>query len=133
MIVRRLADCVGTAREVSGRTWTSRRLLLAGDGLGFSFHDTLIHAGTETVMEYRHHFEAVYCVEGEGEIEDCADGRRHPIAPGTVYALDRHDRHILRARTTLRLVCAFNPPLAGDETHDADGVYPPPKAREATA
>ena len=66
----------------------------------------------------------MYCVEGEGEVETLADGRKHAIRPGVVYALDRHDRHYLRARTTMRLVCVFNPPLTGREVHDENGVYP---------
>ena len=69
MIVRRLLEIVGSPRDVSGETWTSRRLLLAHEGMGFSLHDTLIHAGTETRMHYKHHLEAVYCVEGEGTLE----------------------------------------------------------------
>ena len=48
----------------------------------------------------------------------------HPIKPGTLYALDRHDRHILRARTKMRMVCVFNPPLLGKEVHDKHGAYP---------
>ena len=48
----------------------------------------------------------------------------HPIGPGTLYALDDHDRHILHADTLLRMICVFNPPLVGPETHDADGAYP---------
>ena len=75
-------------------------------------------------MWYRNHVEAVYCVEGEGEIEDLERGEVHPIAPGTLYALDRNDRHVLRARTQLRMICVFNPPLVGPETHDEDGAYP---------
>ncbi len=124
MIVRTLAEILGTEREVHAPNWVSRRLLLKQDGMGFSMHETTIHPGTETRMWYRHHLEAVYCVAGEGELEVIADGSVHPIAPGTLYALDRHDRHILRARTELRLVCVFNPPLTGRETHDKDGAYP---------
>ena len=43
-----------------------------------------------------------------------------------MYALDQHDRHTLRVRTDLHLVCVFNPALTGGETHDADGSFPPP-------
>lgn len=129
MIVRRLADIIGTDRDVSSEGWRSRRLLLAGDGMGFSLHDTLITEGAELEMHYKHHLEAVYCIAGEGEIEDLATGMRHPIAPGTMYALVDHDRHVLRARTELRLVCVFNPPVTGDETHGPDGAYPPPESR----
>lgn len=67
-----------------------------------------------------------YCYAGEGEVVDLATGVTHALRPGTLYALDRHDAHILRAtRGDLRLVCVFNPPLAGDETHDASGSYGP--------
>jgi L-ectoine synthase len=125
MIVRHLDDAAAV-KTVSAATWTSRRLLLAADGMGFSLHDTLIHAGTETRIHYKHHLEAVYCISGEGEIEELAGERRvHRISPGMVYALDRHDPHLLRAASELRLVCVFNPPLRGDEVHGPDGAYPP--------
>lgn len=124
MIVRRVSDVIGTDRDVVTPNWASRRLLLKQEGMGFSLHETTIFAGTETFIWYKHHFEAVFCVEGEGEVELLADGSIHPIRPGTVYALDRHDKHLLRARTDMRMLCVFNPPLTGQEVHDQDGVYP---------
>jgi L-ectoine synthase len=127
MIVRSLEDVAGTDRDVTGEGWRSRRLLLAGDGMGFSLHDTTVAAGSELSLEYRHHLEACYCVEGSAEIEDLATGDRHAIGPGTVYALDRHDRHVLRASTELRLVCVFNPALAGTERHVGGGYEPTPR------
>jgi L-ectoine synthase len=87
-------------------------------------HDTILHAGTETPMWYKNHVEAVYCVEGEGEVVDLATDAVHPIHPGTLYALNDNDRHVLRARTRLRMICVFNPALHGPETHDTDGAYP---------
>jgi L-ectoine synthase len=30
----------------------------------------------------------------------------------------------LRARTALKMVCVFNPPLNGKEVHDDQGAYP---------
>ena len=124
MIVRSLQQIDGTERSVSAETWTSRRLLLAGGGMGFSLHDTIIEAGTSTTMWYRNHFEAVYCIEGEGEIEELDRGVVHQISPGVMYALNLNDRHELRARTRLWLVCVFNPPCTGRETHDETGAYP---------
>lgn len=124
MIVRTLTDLIDTERDVVADTWRSRRLLLAGDGMGFSLHDTLLHAGMTTQMWYQHHFEAVYCIEGEGELEDLATGEVHALAPGTMYALSDNDRHIVRATTDLRMVCVFNPPCTGAETHDEHGTYP---------
>jgi L-ectoine synthase len=124
VIVRNLKEVLGTPADVKAETWNSRRLLLKSDGMGFSLHDTLIHADTETLIWYQHHLEAVYCIDGEGEVEVLATGAKHPITPGMVYALNRNDNHLLRARTQLRLVCVFNPPLTGGEVHDAEGTYP---------
>ncbi|HLR64852.1 MAG TPA: ectoine synthase [Pseudogracilibacillus sp.] len=125
MIVKHLKDIVGTDDEVKSETWASRRFLVADDNMGFSFHDTVIYAGTETRIWYKNHLEAVYCVAGEGEIESLEDGKIYPITDGTMYALNEHDEHLLRATTEdLRLVCVFNPPLTGIEIHDEDGSYP---------
>lgn len=127
MIVRSLEEIQGTDRYVRAPTWYSRRFVLAGDGVGFSLHDTVMEAGTETVMWYRHHIEAVYCIEGSGVLEDLTTGVSHEIGPGTMYLLDGHERHRMRATTDMRMVCVFNPPCTGREVHDADGVYPAPE------
>jgi L-ectoine synthase len=124
MIVRQIEDIEGSDNEVKSDNWTSKRILLAKDKMGFSFHETIIHAGTQTHIWYKNHLEAVYCIEGKGEIELIPSGTKYDIRPGTMYALDKHDEHYLRASESLRLVCVFNPPLTGRETHDEDGVYP---------
>lgn len=124
MIVRRLDETLGTEREVKAATWVSRRLLLRDDRMGFSLHDTTILAGTETRMCYRNHLEAVYCVGGKGSIEVVETGEVFQIRDGTMYALDKHDEHVLRAETELRMVCVFNPPVTGNEVHDETGAYP---------
>jgi L-ectoine synthase len=125
MIVRNIKDTIGTDNEIRTDTWTSRRVLLKKDGMGFSFHETIIHPGTETHIHYRNHLEAVFCVEGDGEIETIADGKKYALGPGVVYALDQHDEHFLRGgKVPLRVICVFNPPLTGQEVHDGSGVYP---------
>lgn len=124
MIVRRLDQLVGSDRDVVAPTFNSRRLLLREDGMGFSFHDTVLHAGSSTYIWYKHHLEAVYCIAGEGEVELVDDGRIIPIRPGTLYALDGHEKHWLRAKTDLRMMCVFSPALTGKEVHDEEGVYP---------
>ena len=125
MIVRHLDELRDTEREVEAPTWVSRRFLLARDGMGFSMHETVLYAGTETEMEYKHHVEAVYCIGGEGEIQLLPDGPSYAIRPGTLYALDGNERHVLRAKSELRMVCVFNPPVTGQEVHGPDGAYPP--------
>ena len=125
MIVRDIKDIIGTEREVCTETWISRRVLLKSDGMGFSFHETIIHPCTETHIHYKNHLEAVWCIEGDGEIETVADGKKYAIKPGIIYALNEHDEHYLRGgKEALRLICVFNPPISGTEVHDADGVYP---------
>jgi L-ectoine synthase len=124
MIVRSLADITGTDRDVEAPTWRSRRLVLAREGVGFSLHETVLYAGTETRMWYANHVEAVLCVAGEGELTNEDTGEVHRIAPGTMYLLDGHEHHRLRAISDVRTVCVFNPPCTGREVHDENGVYP---------
>lgn len=126
MIVRRLEEIIGTEREVKAENgnWVSRRFILEKDKMGFSFHETKVFAGTKTYIRYKHHLEAVYCVDGEGVIEDMETGNTYQISNGTMYALNNHERHYLKAKTNMRLICVFNPPLTGREDHDYEGVYP---------
>lgn len=124
MIVRSIDSLEDTEREVDTPEWKSTRLLLKKDGMGFSLHETLFRAGQEAKMWYKNHKEAVYCIEGKGQLRDLATDKTYEIKPGVMYALDKHDKHILRAKTDLRLVCVFIPPVVGGEVHDKEGVYP---------
>lgn len=124
MIVRQLQECDQTERCVKSKNWQSTRLLLASDNMGFSFHITTIYANTETHMHYKNHLESVYCISGKGEIRDLGTGETHAITPGTIYILNNNDKHILWAHEELSLACVFNPPVTGQEVHDASGAYP---------
>lgn len=124
MIMKTLDEIVDTERDVRADTWRSRRLLLAADGRGYSLHDTVLYAGTQTEMAYANHIESVYCIEGEGTLRDLTDDRIHPLTPGTLYVLDGHERHRVDAETDLRMICVFTPPVTGTEVHDANGAYP---------
>lgn len=125
MIVRTLEECRQSERRVVAQTWESVRMLLKDDNMGFSFHVTTIFKGGETHIYYQNHLESVYCMSGEGEIE-VIGGETYPIKSGTLYILDQHDEHYLRAYSGADMVmaCVFNPPLTGTETHDEKGVYP---------
>ena len=126
MIIRSTNELEGTDRDRSGAGWRSLRLLRADDAMGFSLHVTTIEAGAEMTLWYKHHVEANLCIEGSGEVVDLATGATHQLSPGVSYSLDRHDRHLVRCRERMQLVCVFAPALTGDETHDADGSYGPP-------
>ena len=125
MIVRKLSDAKQSTRRVVSPdgNWESTRLLLKEDQMGFSFHITTIYKGADFQMHYQNHLETVYCISGKGEVETIADGKKYPIEPGTVYNLDKHDKHILRAFEEMTMGCVFNPPLNGKEVHNADGAY----------
>jgi L-ectoine synthase len=124
MIVRQLQEAEKTDRRIESKGWDSTRLILKGDNVGFSFHITTIYKDAELHMHYQNHFESVYCISGEGEIETVEDGKIYPISPGTMYLLDKHDKHILRGKTEMKMACVFNPPVVGDEVHDESGAYP---------
>ncbi len=124
MIVKDLAEIENTAAHVTGDAFESRRLLLAADGLGYSLHDTVVQPDSEQHLHYKNHVESNYCIAGSGEVENVETGEVHPLRPGTLYTLDRNERHVIRAgEDGLRFVCIFTPALDGGETHDADGSY----------
>ncbi|MEC8628717.1 MAG: ectoine synthase [Pseudomonadota bacterium] len=125
MIIRDFNDLKNTDRAVSDAQWTSVRMLLADDKMGFSFHITTLAAGSEHTFHYKHHFESVYCMSGTGSITDLATGETHQIRPGVMYALNLHDHHTLRADEELVMACCFNPPVTGTEVHQEDGSYAP--------
>jgi len=123
VIIRTIEEIVGTERDVSGGGWRSRRLLRRDDGMNFSFHWTEVRAGTELDLQYQAHLEGNLCVGGEGEVVDLATQAVHQLRPGVMYALDKNDHHLVRAKTDLTLVCVFWPALAGAEKHNASGGY----------
>jgi L-ectoine synthase len=124
VIVRHLSDIEDTDADIKTENWRSKRIVLAKERAGFSVHETTLYAGTVNDFWYANHIEAVFIVEGEGEIEDKATGEVHQLAPGSLYLLNNHDKHQLRPRTQMRTVCVFNPPVTGREVHDENGVYP---------
>ena len=123
MIVRTLQATRDTQRQINSEGWNSVRMLLNSDGVGFSFHITTIYRDAELHMHYQNHFESVYCISGRGSIENLATQEVHAIEPGTLYVLDQHDKHILRAVDEMQMACVFNPPLHGNEVHNAEGAY----------
>ena len=124
MIVRQLDKAEKSDRRVVSEGWESTRLLLKNDGMGFSFHITTIYAGASLPMQYKNHLESVYCISGQGEVETTDNNKVYPIVPGAIYILNKHDKHILRAETEMKMACVFNPPLNGKEVHDVTGAYP---------
>ncbi|GGA62560.1 L-ectoine synthase [Pseudoclavibacter endophyticus] len=133
MIVRTLDEITDTAADIKTENWRSKRIILARDRVGFSLHETTLYAGTESEFCYQNHIEAVWVIEGEGEIEDLGTGEVYELRPGSIYLLNDHDRHRVRPRTDLRVACVFNPPVTGREVHDENGVYPVVTLEEAEA
>ncbi|MFT6113886.1 MAG: L-ectoine synthase [Oleispira sp.] len=125
MIVRNLAEANQTNRRIVSPdgNWESTRLLLKDDNMGFSFHITTIYKDADFQMHYQNHLESVYCMSGRGEIVRLEDGTVFPIETGTLYILDKHDKHILRATEEMTMACVFNPPLNGKEVHNKEGAY----------
>lgn len=122
MYTRSLSDVEATEYFVEWGSGTSHRLLTEKDNMGFTICHTVVRKGTESLLEYRNHLEACYCIGGSGEVEDM-DGNIYPITPGVVYVLDQHDKHYLRGgkNEDLILVSVFNPALKGTETHNLKG------------
>ncbi len=121
MIIKIKDDVVGTKGEKHGDKWHSLRLLHKEDGMGVTLTDSILEPGFQMVLWQKNHFEACYCLEGEGTVEELDNGKIHEVKPGTLYAMNDHDRHRIQAKTRMRIVCTFFPALTGNEVHDADG------------
>ncbi|WP_407699293.1 ectoine synthase [Streptomyces alkaliphilus] len=110
--------------EIAAVEWgngLSFRFLVEADRMGFTLAHTIVRAGSKSPLHYRRHLEACYCISGRGQVI-AESGDIHEIEPGTLYALDEHDRHHLVASpgSDLELISIFNPPLHGDERHHFD-------------
>ena len=126
MIVKTREDIEGGPGDttLSGGNARALRYLLRDDRVGFTVSDITVGAGGNKILHYKNHIEANLVIEGEGTVEDLATGEVHQLKPGTIYVLDKHDRHRLNATTPMRLICVFTPALVGGEVHDEDGSYP---------
>ncbi len=137
MFVRTLDDLRKQGKEIvlSGGEARTVRLLTREDGMGFSLSDLTASAGLEAALWYKNHWEANYIVSGRGTVQEVATGKSWPLAAGTLYTVGPNDRHLVAVTDELRIISVFNPPLMGNETHDADGSYPPtgpiPPGRES--
>jgi L-ectoine synthase len=117
-----LVRSIDKVKTIAWGNGLSRRFLLASDGLGYSLTDTLVRAGTRSPLQYVNHREACYCIHGTGWVHD-SHGAKHRLEPGVMYALERHDPHVLEADADgdMRLVCVFAPALQGNEAHTLGG------------
>jgi L-ectoine synthase len=129
VIVRTTDEITGTDRDVAAKDWRSKRIVLADDGAGFSFHETTINANSVSEFHYRFHIEAVWVIEGSGTLTNHETGEEHELRPGTMYLLNGHERHRVTCDEQLRMLCVFNPPVTGQEVHDETGAYPAPALR----
>ena len=128
MIIADKAALAGTKRDAAGEGWTSLRLLVRSDGMGFSMTETQVLPGAVLRLQYKHHVEACYCIGGTGVVRCIDSGEEHAIKAGVLYAPDAHDLHEVRCigDVPMRLICVFSPALEGDEVHGPDGSYPAP-------
>ncbi len=122
MIVKTLEDVVGTKGDVHRDKRHSLRLLHEEDGMGVALTDSILEAGFQTDLWPKNHFEACYCLEGEGTVEELDNGTVHEIKAGTLYAMDGHDRYRIRARTRMRVICTCLSARTGYEGSAATGA-----------
>ena len=109
---------------IAGGTAGATRYVNQAEGCGVTLSIPRVPGGSEAVLWYKNHVEANYVIEGEGTLEDMGTGESWEVAPGTLYVVGPKDRHRVTNRKDFYGISVFNPPLVGNETHDADGAYP---------
>ena len=117
MIVRNKKDVERIGHFVQWGNGTSYRFLTHNDQMGYTLTETKVNAGSTSLLEYKNHLEACYCIQGVGTVKCTETSKSFEIEPGTIYALDKNDRHYLIAETDLVLICVFSPALNGREVH----------------
>lgn len=119
-LVRRVADTLGTPRDVFWGNGQSRRLLVKSDGFGFALCQTLGNQDTDSPLQYRNHFESCYYVKGSGKY--VWETGSHPIdtngAGGTAFIMNRNDPHRMVVDDPSICISVFSPPIEGHESHD---------------
>ena len=123
MIYHTADSLKGTKRYVQADGFVSIRLALAEDNLGFTVTEATGKTELDLEIQHKNHIEAVFVLEGTGEVELVETGEVYKLYPGVFYAFDKHERHKYRLDTEVRAIAIFNPPLIGDETNDEAGGY----------
>mgnify|MGYP002725593644 CR=1 FL=1 len=127
MIYHSAEDLTGTKRFVQADGFVSIRLAIAEDNLGFTVTEATGMTDINLEVEHKNHIEAVYVLEGTGEVEIMETGDVYKLYPGVFYAFDKHERHRYRLDTEVKAIAIFNPPLVGDEINDENGGYALPE------
>lgn len=111
-------------RKVKFHAGVSNRILLKEDGAGYTMTKTVIQPEAGKVFQhYKNHHETCYCVSGRATLTNSITGEEFEIVADTTYILDENDPHYFEAHEETTLICTFNPPLLGNETHQEDGSY----------
>jgi len=116
-------DLIGTERDVKFKEGRSIRMILEKDGMGFSFHKTIIPKGKKGHWHYKYHKESCYCIKGKGILTNLTTKEKYKINVGDIYILDNHDNHTFESLEDVVLISVFNPPIKGNEIHQKDGSY----------
>ena len=103
--------------------FVSNRILLEEDNMGYTMTKTVIPPKGKQFWHYKNHLESCYCVSGRAELTNKTTGETFEIKPDVTYVLDKNDPHYFEAFEETILICVFNPPLTGKETHREDGSY----------
>ena len=123
MKVRTVKEIENTDRDVDFKEGKSLRLVLEKDEMGFSVHKTIIPKGQKGFWHYKNHLESCYCIKGKGRLTNLDTNEVYDINIDSIYSLDNHDNHSFEALEDVVLISIFNPPVTGNEVHQADGSY----------
>ncbi len=76
--------------------FTSNRILLESDNMGFGMTKTVIPVNGKQFWHYKNHLESCYCVSGRGELTNELTGDVYTIEPDMTYVLDGNEPHHVR-------------------------------------
>ena len=126
MFVKRLDDlrAAGEEKIVANGGARTVRVLCQRDELGFSLSDVHVAAGRSNDLWYKNHWEVNYVLDGRAKITDLKTDEVTSIDQWFLYVVGPDDPHRFEALTDVHVISLFDPPLTGEEVHNADGVLP---------
>jgi L-ectoine synthase len=111
-----VGDLVDTSRDVIHENYRTCRLLIQSDGYSVGLTDITLHPGIDAVYGYDDRREFAYCISGSATVRQLPDGEPIAVGPGTLWVAEPAERFAFVAHEPTRLICIFDPPLAGYET-----------------
>lgn len=95
--------------KIKDKEFLKNKILSKYDIKECDFHETTIKANTKEHIHYQNQLKAVYCIGGNGRIENLDTDEVYELYNGAIHTLNKHDNHNLYGGTKdMKMIYVFN-------------------------